>query len=619
VVEVRSLDLRSPVIELIKNEQGAWNFSTLGPPSRVGESARQQPGLASLYLRSVSVGDGQVALTDRQEGKERAVYSDINASLRNLVPDNPFSIEVAVHLPGEGSQEAWLEGTGGPLRQDDLTAIPFQGTLELKGVSLAGLQEFLNEPVLADSDGMVTGKTRIDIQDGTATADGEINIRDARVKNVDLGYPITARYAVSRDLKSELLTIREGSIQLGATLLTIDGAVNLESEPPQLDLSVKTDSLSLAEVRPLAPALGLTVSPDTRVTGRARADIRVGGTTDQPALDGVLSVSDIRVDGEGIPQPVEIQSVEIKLTPTRIESNDFKLISGGTTVRSRITIREYASETSMVDASFDAPSAQLSAILALVKAYGLTAFDHVRGDGELSLRMRLSGPVQSFGDDSILRALHGESDINFNDVRLARTNLSQEVARIAGFLRWTGTNGDLTSISEMTGKITVRNGVAQTENLQATLDFGTIGVSGTADLVTQALNLRVNAVVNQSVSQEAGGTGIRGYLTTALSNDRGELVVPILVTGTFQDPRVSPDARSLAQMKLEGLLPSSRNPATGLADLVGDLIRREGDNRQQEAQPQEEQPQNPGRNVLQQILEGLSGGRKQPDPETPAE
>jgi hypothetical protein len=618
-IEVRSLDLRQPVIELIKNEQGVWNFSSLGRPS-VDETVKEPPRRTPRFsLASLSVTGGQVALTDRQEGKERAVYSDINARLRDLAPNREFSVQLAVHFPGEGSQEARLEGTGGPLWQDGPAAIPFQGTLDLDAVSLAGLRQFLNVPVLTQVDGTVTGKTRIDVQGGTAAAEGEVSVRDARVNDVGLGYPITAQYAINQDLNSETLTISKGMLQLGSSLLSIDGVVDLNRNPAELNLKVKSDSVSLTEVSRLAPAFGMSSSPGTTIEGLAGANIQLSGTAQKPALNGVFSARDIHVSGADIPQPVEIQSVEFTLTPNQIESNAFNLQSGSTTVRSRVAVREYASEASLVDARFDAPAAQFSAILAMAKAYGLTALDNVTGDGTLSLNMRLSGPVQSLRGDSVLRALGGESEVNFTEVRLTGTDLSRDVASIAGFLRPAGANLGFTSISTMTGKITVRNGIAQTDDLRATLDFGTIGVTGSADLVTHALNLRVNAVVSENVSQQVGGTGIQGYLKTALANNQGELVVPVLVTGTFQAPQVSPDVRSFARMRLEGMLPSSSNPAAGLTGLVGDLLRRRGAGQEQEPQTQEQQP-NSEQNPIQQILEALSGKeRQQPDPETPSE
>ena len=124
----------------------------------------------------------------------------------------------------------------------------------------------------------------------------------------------------------------------------------------------------------------------------------------------------------------------------------------------------------------------------------------------------------------------------------------------------------------MTGKIVVRNGVAQTNNLQAVLDIANVGATGSANLVTQAIDLDLTAVFSKALSQQVGGTSIGGYMNTVLANNQGELVIPAVVTGTFQSPRFAPNVRKIAQMKMKGLLPSADNPLGDAAGILGNLL-----------------------------------------------
>jgi hypothetical protein len=82
----------------------------------------------------------------------------------------------------------------------------------------------------------------------------------------------------------------------------------------------------------------------------------------------------------------------------------------------------------------------------------------------------------------------------------------------------------------------VRNGMAQTNNLQAFLDVANVGITGNANLVSQALKLDVTAVLSKDFSQQVGGAGIGGYMNTAVANSQGEIVIPATVTGTLQHP-----------------------------------------------------------------------------------
>jgi hypothetical protein len=126
-------------------------------------------------------------------------------------------------------------------------------------------------------------------------------------------------------------------------------------------------------------------------------------------------------------------------------------------------------------------------------------------------------------------------------------------------------------------------------------------------------------------------------MNTALANNQGELVIPVILTGTFQHPQVAPDVQQLAQMKLQNLLPTSKNPGAltsgilggitgknqgqgkgGLGGVLGTLSGRQQQNQQQpdngaagdNAGRQQQPPadQNPLGNALGQIF-----GKKKKD------
>ncbi len=193
--------------------------------------------------------------------------------------------------------------------------------------------------------------------------------------------------------------------------------------------------------------------------------------------------------------------------------------------------------------------------------------------------------------------------------KLTKIDMVSELAKIGKF-GGGGAKG-YTAISQMTGTLNVHNGVAQTNDLKAALDVGNLAATGTMNLVNQGLNLHVTAVLNKSFSQSVGGAGVGGYLNTALANKNGELVLPILVTGTMNHPVVAPDVEQIAKMKLNNLLPTAGGLLNGkggsdLGGLVGGLLG--GQQKQQGGQP--EQQQNQQANPLNDALNQLLGGKK---------
>jgi hypothetical protein len=95
-------------------------------------------------------------------------------------------------------------------------------------------------------------------------------------------------------------------------------------------------------------------------------------------------------------------------------------------------------------------------------------------------------------------------------------------------------------------------------------------------------------------------------MNTALANKNGELVMPVLVTGSFQSPRIAPDLETIARMKMENLLPTGANPGKLSSGILGSILG--GKSQQNQAMPQED------RNGVQGVLDQLRGKQQQQQP-----
>jgi AsmA protein len=633
-IEIDSLDLERSNVNLIKNQAGEWNFASIGHPPKIGTTVngQQTPRTSKSSLKSrpeqlqtsaqpntapgsstetmgqqVSLGkltiqDGQISVLDQTHSQRPSVYDHINITLKNFSMDSHFTLDAMVHIPGAGAQELTLEGEGGPIAEQDLSKTPFHGRLKLKQVRISDFTNFLNSPVLNGTDGVMTGKTAINSLSGQLTAAGETNIEHVKVGGMELGFPIAVEYDLRNDTSIEVITVRKLVIKLGPTPLEINGIVRTRSTPANIDVNLLANNVSIAEAARVAAASGMALSQRTSVTGTININIRVTGAADKPALMGNVTAKNVQMTGNAIPQPIQIPSVIFNLSPSEIRSSPFNVVSGGTDVSTQLTMRNYLSSSPIVDATVKAPNAQLSAILAMAKAYGVTSLDKVNGDGTLNLDMRASGPVKSISAAEIEKGLNGTINLNFANVKYSGANISKEFAEIAGFLNAGSAAQDasgVTNMQRLTGNIAVKNGVAQTSDLQAKLDVGNIGLVGTASLISEALNMRATVVISQPISQKVGGQRVSGFMKTALANNQGELVIPAVVTGTFSKPKFEPDIQQLAQMKLKGLIPNINNPASvasTLQNLLPGPKDQPADAPQQDAQP----------NPVQQILGLLS-------------
>ncbi|HEX6466495.1 MAG TPA: AsmA-like C-terminal region-containing protein, partial [Terriglobales bacterium] len=201
------------------------------------------------------------------------------------------------------------------------------------------------------------------------------------------------------------------------------------------------------------------------------------------------------------------------------------------------------------------------------------------------------------------RTLNGTASIDLQNGKLANVDLLKEIASVGKFLQIGRSSQNFTNLVQMAGTLAIHNGVASTNNLKAVIDGGTLAADGLMNLVDQTLNMHLTAVLNKDYSQKVGGSQIGGFMNTALANNRGELVVPVIVTGTFAHPNFAPDVQKIAQMKINNLLPTSANPGQLTSGVLGSLLGKNG-------------PSSGGQGGLQGVLGALSG--KQQNNNAPA-
>lgn len=209
----------------------------------------------------------------------------------------------------------------------------------------------------------------------------------------------------------------------------------------------------------------------------------------------------------------------------------------------------------------------------------LTAISPLHGvlSGALSGNVDLQATARP--NEDLARGLNGNVQIQMGQGKLAGIHLLNEMASIAKFLGYAKQQDNFTNIVKLSGSMNIQNGLANTNDLFLDLGQGTISGAGTIGLADQTLKMKVTSVLSKEFAQKGSPGGqIGGLLTTALSNQKGELVVPALISGTFAQPRFQPDPEQIASMKLKGLLPTASNPAaltTGIKGIVDSITGKQ--------------------------------------------
>ncbi|PSH03427.1 MAG: hypothetical protein CXZ00_12365 [Acidobacteria bacterium] len=471
-IEISSLTLQRPHVELIRNQQGVWNFSTLAKPSQQQPSeqaaqpaqpsqpAPQQPSAASsqqakpsseFQLDHLKIKDGQVAVIDQQD-HSHAVYDHIDADLKNFAPDKQFAVKLNAHLPGQGTQTISLDGTVGPLDQKNMILTPVDATLNLNSVSLAGVQQFLKTQELANTNGVVSGKAAIKNQGGNLWSSGNLRINNAVVHGVNVGYPISVDFKAGAS--KDLIRIEQGNVRLGSTPLAVTGTVNTQSKPTQIDMKLNAQNMSLVEAARLAAAFGVAFNANTKVTGFTTANVTAKGAVTRPALNGTVSTHDLVITGNSVPAPVKIPSLDLALTPEQIRSGEFTASAGNTSLGGQFTLSHYTTASPLVNAALHTNGAQISDLLSMARAYGASAANDMSGSGLLSLNVQVAGPVKDASamefsgtgqvQNASLKTPTLKVPINVRNANLSFSKNGAQIENLAASLGQTDASGKVT-------------------------------------------------------------------------------------------------------------------------------------------------------------------------------
>ncbi|HEX5107467.1 MAG TPA: AsmA family protein [Vicinamibacterales bacterium] len=484
--ELRSVELREPQIELVRDSNGRWNFATIGasaspqspqPPQSPQSPQPPQSSQSGLVLNRLVISKGQVALTDLQKPPAgassqtaesgRSIYRNIDVQLDDFAPERAFGITVAATLPGEGAQRLSVRGKAGPLVPDAIAMTPLDGTAELDHVSIGAAQRFLETEALAGTDAVISGTASVHNQQGRVSATGSLKLDETRVRNVPIGYPISLDFDIAHASHTNVLTVNKGTFRLGDTPMALTGTVNLQPDTPVLDVHASATEASLAEAARLASAFGVAFGTQTQVQGRASADVRAKGPANTPALTGYARLRGVSVSGKDIPQPVRSDAIDLTLTPDEIRSNDFSVTSAGTALGVGFALSQYTSGKPSLDAHVRMNGADVGEVLNIARAWGVGAADGARGTGRLTVDVRANGPLDALmynGSGSLADATLQTPSIT-QPLRIGKANItfSRDAASLDNLAAGIGkTNVD--------GRLSIRNFAAPQVDFQLGAD-----------------------------------------------------------------------------------------------------------------------------------------------------
>jgi AsmA protein len=150
------------------------------------------------------------------------------------------------------------------------------------------------------------------------------------------------------------------------------------------------------------------------------------------------------------------------------------------------------------------------------------------------------------GDNAglIKKTLNGGGKLVFKDGAIKGIDLASMVRNVKVAFGLAEKPGERpkTDFTELAAPFTIKNGLVHTPQTSLKSPLLRIVASGYADLVKETLDMRVEPKVVGTIKGQGD------------TQDRSGLMVPVVVSGTFAEPKFRPDLKSAITQDIKGLL-----------------------------------------------------------------
>jgi len=564
---------------LIRNSEGKWNFSELATKQDSGG------GGAAVSLESLTIQDAKIEVIDQRPGGGKATYNHIDLAVKNFSPGNPFTAQLKVPVESNAKAGLGLQLNGIAGSTD------FDGKLVLNDVPLSTLTQFMGTakgslpPLILNGDAAFSGKGEVMILTSATVQAGGVKItgsgavrgdeahfefqtsgaqldgllKMARVESLSGTGTIALKLQVSGPMKAltyvGTASLRDASIKMPSlrSPLMIQSA-NVRVAPDQLTMAIPQASIGSSHAKGV-----LTVRDFSRPKLDFSLDVDKVDTLELEKLFVPADGAQAKSASGAAPSVTGSGKVNIgKLTANQFVLTDIRSTCAleGTVIKlDPVTAKLYGGTQAgsiTLSTSGEKPTYALRSTVQSVDAAQLI-------NSMSSLKNALTGNLSGESDLRIVPAqdlahgLNGTIHLQLSNGKLSNVHVMNELSSIGKFLGFAKKEGNFTNISKLAGTLKIVNGVASTDDLAMEFEGGSLTAAGTLGLTDQSVKLKITAVLGKDVSQKAGGSQVGGILSTVLSNPRGELVIPAIVSGTFSSPRFAPDPERMAKLKLEGL------------------------------------------------------------------
>jgi len=524
-IQIKRFVVNEPRIILLKDKKGRANWeqpkqpSEDAPTGKAEKTPAQDTGRFELPISALTVGNLAInngsAIWDDRPGGTRKEISQINLALKDVSLERPVRLTFSALVD---QKPISIEGSVGPLGQSlQAGSIPLDLSLKALEQLVMRLKGSLENPLTNPGVNMDIEIAEFSPRKLVAALGQEFPVETSDPEALN-------RIALKTHVKADAgkVSLSNGTMSLDQSKMKFSAKVS-DFSRPNLKFDLDLDLINLDRYMP-PPSDQPTAEKSSSKTSTKKPDYAplrrmiLNGT----AKIGKLTVSKAKV--QDVLFQIKAKDGIIKLDPLNL-----KMYQGNATGKAVLNV---VKNTPRSDLKLRINDIQVTPLLKDVLEK-----DFLEGRTNADIKLTLVGDTP----EQIKQTLNGKGDLQFNDGAIVGIDLAS-MARNVKSAFGMGTQGGprpRTDFTELAMPFTIKNGVANTPGSSLKSPFIRIIVAGTADLVKETLDFRVEPKAVASIKGQGD------------ASQRSGLMVPVLVSGTFTSPKFRPDLSAAAKQKIE--------------------------------------------------------------------
>jgi len=533
-VEIASFILDSPKIALEKNPAGTGNWENIGPvkgsdaamdaaaQAEAAPSGKETQGLpiASLSVGRCAIINGTLSYTDAATGMAKTV-SDLTLELRDLSLDQPVKLDFSALVDG---QPISLSGSAGPIGSNpgkenmtvDLVVKAVDTlSLSIKGsVLLAGNSPGVDAAIAVDSFSPRDLFEKLGQPFPVETSDATV------LNKVSLAAAVKG--------SAQFVDISDGKLMLDDSTLTFTAKATA-FDKPDIRFDLALDKMDADRYLPPKKEGGSDPAAAAGDTGTAGGGNAASGSDYTPlrklVLDGKAAIGEFKVAN------VTMTKVKAHVTAKNgilnLKPFSMDLYQGSSALNAQVDVRGKVPASSV--------DLKITGVQAGPLVRDGAGKDIIEGTLAADVNLTMTGKTP----ERIKKTLGGAGSLTFIDGAIVGID-------IAGTLRNAASG---VGLSEKTSQ-KPRTDFAELK-IPYTASQGVVTIAN-ASLMSPLLRLAANG--NTRLSKESLDFSVEPKLVATLkgqgdTENRSGLLIPLLITGTWQDPKIRPDMEALIKQK----------------------------------------------------------------------